>query len=287
MSAPHGRLWLAAAAALAGLAYTVPAHARATSVVVPDLTGKTVGAANAALERAGLRPAGKRLALRSTNDGRLEFAPANDARARVTNQSQPAGTQLARGTVIGVGTERHGQLTVRQWSRIEYERGRVILRGFPSWNCLRDDHITLGPEADGARQITVWGVVKSPQSCKRPKALVLDAGAGWTRATIGVPQLPAKPDPAWTARPRVVPSRAMLMPDRRTVLATYSRGACEGVSSAAATIDGGTVTLRVVVGHDDAADPAVPCAMSLVSDSVLIRLPAPAPDGARFVSATS
>ncbi len=70
----------------------------------------------------------------------------------------------------------------------------------------------------------------------------------------------------------------MLMPDRRTVLAAYTRSACERMSGASATIDGKTVSLRVAAGFLPGNVPDA-CILLGVGESVLIRLPAPAPAG--------
>ncbi|MBE2317129.1 PASTA domain-containing protein [Solirubrobacter sp. CPCC 204708] len=242
------------------------------SVHVPDLRGLTVAEASAQLRTAGLRPeSGLRLEWR---DGR--FRPA--AAGRVASQSIKPGARVSRGVTVTVGTT-GPKLDVETFGRIGFERGRIAL-GDLSRACVRYDHATIGPTRNGARPITLWGM--RVKGCAPARRVELQPPAGWTIHTNAVPVVaPSRPDPKRTADPRRAPREGMmLMPDRRSVLVQFSRDACHGVMKASVTVRSRTITPRVTLG----ARPGYKgvCIARLDHDSVLIRLPRPAPLGVKF-----
>ena len=72
----------------------------------------------------------------------------------------------------------------------------------------------------------------------------------------------------------------VLMPDRRSILVRFDRGSCHGVAATSAVMRGKTITLRVTLGARPGYDGF--CIARRDGDSVLIRLPRPAPLGATF-----
>ncbi len=282
----HGCRKAAVAAAVALLAAFAPAaHAQVDQVRVPGLKGKTVAEAYTALERAGLEPAGQRFEVRAVKSRRVEFGPAGSE--RVTSQSALPGASRPRGSIIAVGTRTRGRLMANvPWSRIAYDRRRLVLRARSVIGCFAFDHVSLGPQINGARLVTVWGVIDHHACGKHPPTTyVVHAGSAWTRASVGTPSIPALTDATWNVNPRALDVDAILMPDRRTVFALYMRSICERVSSASATVDGSTVAVRIFAGRPAGAEPVGACPTIGIVEGVLIRLPAAAPLGATFVRA--
>jgi hypothetical protein len=258
---------------------------------VPDLTGKTVSAANRALTRARLAPEpGQRLELRTKNTRTPEFVARKAG--HVSGQSIKPGTKVRAGTVVQVATvgPRVADLAMvpNGWTRIAFADGKVVLSGLQRWgDCINFDHATLAPpDANGARQITVWardyGIRK--HACERkPTAFVLRPGPAWTVNTIGVPRSADSIHPELTSRQAVAKVGLMLEPDRQTVLATYGHGACDDVAAADATMQGATGVVRVVIGADPKWNGS--CTDQLLFGAVLVRLPAPLPAGGKLITA--
>lgn len=287
MTTSIGRRLLGATAAFFGFVL-VPSVARAQAdpVAVPNLQGMTVKAANAALEDAGLQGTGERLELRTDKNGRALFAAASASKT-VTSQSVKPGAMRPRGTLIALGTGERGRLRLIGWRRIAYRHGRVILRQIDPLGCTSYDHVALSPAVNGARQITVWGL-RAPRCGKRlASTVVVETSRSWKRSTLGVPWTPTVPDASWNVNVRSLPASAILMPDRRTVFATYIRSACERMTAASATLDGTTGELRVLAGNQAGTAPDAPCALGGIEEGVLIRLPRVAPAGTTFTSAAS
>ena len=76
-----------------------------------------------------------------------------------------------------------------------------------------------------------------------------------------------------------------LQPDRQTVVAEFTHGACDAAAEATGTVQGDVATLRVVIGTDPEADDDDICDLVGVTETVLIRLPQTVPPNARLVSA--
>src|SRR5689334_14986085 len=123
----YGRGGVAAAAALAGLMHAGPAVAQQPDLAtVPNLKGMSVKAAYGALERAGLQPAGDRLALESSDGRQAEFVLAKDG--RVTSQSDAPGNKRRRGSTVAVSTDTRAKLHPAQWFTATHGKHRVLLR---------------------------------------------------------------------------------------------------------------------------------------------------------------
>jgi hypothetical protein len=260
------------------LAVALPQQAAGNEdwVRAPSLAGLTVDEAAAQLRAAGLRPEdGTRLEPRGTT-----FAPGSPG--RVTSQSIPPGTRLERGAQVVVGTTGPG-IDSEQWNRIGFEHGRIVL-GDLSRACVRYDHATIGATSNGARTIRLWGA--RVKGCEPARRLELQPPADWTIHTNAVPHAtPALANPWLTvdrkpALDDLMRAGPVLMPDRRSVLVRFDRGPCHGVAATSAVLRGRTIRLRVTLGARPGYDGF--CFARRDSDSVLIRLPRPAPLGVTF-----
>ena len=206
----------------------------------------------------------------------------------MTSQSIAPGKLVIAGETVVVSTGGRageaGSLVDVRWGSIAFRRGRVVLREIGRWgDCIAYDHVQLGPVKDGVRLISVWarnyGDSERPECERNASALILEAGRDWTVQTVGVPRRPTKPNPKLTELRSMVRAGGMLEPDRRTVYVGFSRGACEDVAEASATLTGRVATIRVVLGSEDSGGE---CTAEALYSSVVVRLPAPAPPGTTF-----
>ncbi|MCK9250257.1 MAG: hypothetical protein M0P31_14930 [Solirubrobacteraceae bacterium] len=178
------------------------------------------------------------------------------------------------------------------WGRVAFRRGRLTLSrlGGPMSHgggvgCDAIDHATVSGRGR-IRRLTLWTVTRPTVRCLRATDRVrLVPVGGWTTRTVGWPT-PIEPVTPGLRSPRPVGfSGAVLQPDRRTIVVPYGRGACEGVTSAAATLDGRTATIDLRIGATVPPDRA--CIAILVMGTTMVRLPARAPAGVRIVDANA
>ena len=169
-------------------------------------------------------------------------------------------------------------LSALWWSELAFADGELRLSGFTG--CGRMRQVEIDPPGGALRRVTVLAEITDPPYCE--DEVRLRPGPDWSRATIGVPNSPIdEPDPERAPREPALIEAASLLPDRRTILVRYMWGECAGLASRRATLDGDRIRLSLMLGPrpDDPDE----CDLGGTVTHTLLRLPEPAPPGARIV----
>jgi hypothetical protein len=170
------------------------------------------------------------------------------------------------------------------WREISFQDGRVTLHGLTQdhgWQlvCARVDHVEIGPTDANLRRVTVK--TEYPQAnCDEPQDVVLVPGPSWRQSTVATPGELDVPNPRLTDHRKLAGRSAVLQPDRRSLVVAYWFGGCSDLATAAATLRGREILVRVEIGVERDLPDDMGCSGDLRFGQTLVRLPEQAPEDA-------
>ncbi|WP_026909632.1 hypothetical protein [Patulibacter minatonensis] len=269
-------------------------------VHAPSVIGMPVRAARLRIGAARFVPEpGQRYGVEGRTGAVVTFGPDDGDELPVVTQTpthpQPSryGTTVALGTVApALPGRRRPVLEELSWRRVAYVGGAVELSGV-RWggDCRRLDHVQVGPPGGAVRSVRVWATNQSfpvEAGCEpAPTTIRVRTGNDWDPATS------VWNDPLEQPRADVRPvrhvryARVTVQPDRRTVMVTYLRGACEALARASVAARGGraTIDLRLGAVPPPAGEGRALCPAMRSAGTTVLRLPEALPRRAVFEDA--